>query len=145
MSRLRNPQIITECFFTEKFLTKGVRKSSTRVYYMEMVAAACRYLLEMHSVRESETAEEARREAAQPESFQKPMREEDYYAVGGKANERSYSFEGEEERGTIRDSVSWTDICFGQSVHDSLVNASQNALAHSMHFAAKRSQNAPRN
>ena len=46
VSRLRNPQIITEVNLTNRYLPKGVKKSS-RAYYLGMVGAACTYLIEL--------------------------------------------------------------------------------------------------
>ena len=46
VSRLANPQIITEVNFIEKFIPLGARKS-VRNLYLEMIGAACSYLLEM--------------------------------------------------------------------------------------------------
>ena len=44
VSRLKNPQIITEIHFTKKFLPKGIKRLG-RFYHCEMVGAACSYLL----------------------------------------------------------------------------------------------------
>ena len=46
VSRLGNPQIITEVHFIEKFIPLGARKS-VRNLYLEMIGAACSYLLEI--------------------------------------------------------------------------------------------------
>ena len=51
VSRLGNPQIITEVHFIEKFIPLGARKS-VRNLYLEMIGAACSYLLEVE-LRES--------------------------------------------------------------------------------------------
>lgn len=45
VSRLRNPQIITEIHFIKKFVPKGIKRLG-RFYHCEMVGAACSYLLE---------------------------------------------------------------------------------------------------
>ena len=44
VSRLKNPQIITEIHFVQKFVPKGVKRLG-RFYHCEMVGAACTYLL----------------------------------------------------------------------------------------------------
>jgi len=44
VSRLRNPQIITEIHFIKKFVPKGIKRLG-RFYHCEMVGAACSYLL----------------------------------------------------------------------------------------------------
>ena len=46
ISRLENPQIIAEVRFCQKYLPKGVLKSS-RTHYLEMIGAACNYLLDL--------------------------------------------------------------------------------------------------
>ena len=46
MSRLNYPQIITEVHYIEKFIPLGARKS-VRNLYLEMIGAACSYLLEV--------------------------------------------------------------------------------------------------
>ena len=50
VSRLNNPQIITEVHFIEKFIPLGARKS-VRNLYLEMVGAACSYLLEVEAAK----------------------------------------------------------------------------------------------
>ena len=45
VSRLKNPQIITEIHFIKKFVPKGIKRLG-RFYHCEMVGAACSYLLE---------------------------------------------------------------------------------------------------
>lgn len=52
VSRLRNPQIITEVNLTNRYLPKGVKKSS-RAYYLGMVGAACTYLIELEKATSS--------------------------------------------------------------------------------------------
>lgn len=46
VSRLKYPQILSEVHIIERFLPKGIRKS-TRALYLEMIGAACTYLLEL--------------------------------------------------------------------------------------------------
>ena len=46
VSRLKNPQIISEIHFIKKFVPKGIKRLG-RFYHCEMVGAACSYLLEM--------------------------------------------------------------------------------------------------
>jgi hypothetical protein len=46
VSRMKYPQILTEVHLIEKFLPKGVKKSA-RAMYLEMIGAACTYLLEL--------------------------------------------------------------------------------------------------
>ena len=43
---MKYPQILTEVHLVEKFLPKGVRKSA-RAMYLEMIGAACTYLLDL--------------------------------------------------------------------------------------------------
>ena len=50
VSRLNYPQIITEVHFIEKFIPLGARKS-VRNLYLEMIGAACSYLLEVEGAR----------------------------------------------------------------------------------------------
>jgi Vacuolar sorting protein 9 (VPS9) domain len=47
VSRMKYPQILTEVHIVEKFLPKGVRKSA-RAMYLEMIGAACSYLLDLN-------------------------------------------------------------------------------------------------
>lgn len=43
---MKYPQILTEVHITERFLPRGVKKSS-RAMYLEMVGAACSYLIDL--------------------------------------------------------------------------------------------------
>ena len=62
VSRLKNPQIITEIHFIKKFVPKGIKRLG-RFYHCEMVGAACSYLLEIEQQtveKENETKKHAR-------------------------------------------------------------------------------------
>jgi hypothetical protein len=43
---MKYPQILTEIHLVEKFLPRNVRKSA-RAMYLEMIGAACSYLLDL--------------------------------------------------------------------------------------------------
>ena len=118
VSRLRNPQIITEVHFIEKFIPLGARKS-VRNLYLEMIGAACSYLLEIElsSMRAQSTEstmllkEDDIVEDCYQASTRKRQRHISGWAV--KANRASMEVDDME----FGDAISWNALCFGQSVH----------------------------
>lgn len=77
VSRLKNPQIITEVHFIKKFVPKGVERLS-RFYHCVMVGAACSYLLM--------TDQEMQKETAKLAKAKKPVQKSCYDASPNRKN-----------------------------------------------------------